>query len=361
MCVGDGVITRMVNQSLEMDALRRKIQQSFCLELDLDTAEIEDEYERQFVVECVGDIFKVLRASRPATCSDDIESFVFSTSSIYRPVALKMQMTKGYTHDVLTVSGDGYVLTVPSSGSKDSMRRFVADAVERVCVLEIAKIERSAKEVLEKENSFLGMARFIKKMSKQASSSQKAVADGLFVLGDLSRARNLYRSCREGDLLVQIEEMCLYCTLLLGETLDLAWITSPRLANTDAHIRVLYFLIEYYRLSQDTVPGHVLRSYLHITNERYVVYRSLFTVELVRLVRSKRRLFCLAMVEAIECFNARQMAMRSVECQSLLSESLDIGQCSVARLGLSAEPDGKALFANERVIRYIKKIAPDES
>lgn len=356
-----------------MDVLKESILGMCRMRLDLEIVDMKNKDEmRFFITEHLKNahLFKLQGQCKSVTSYESIRDFAGYSLDFYHPIKLQLCVPNKYVHDKLEVNDCEYVLSTSPCNDQSWIKSQLSGALSRIHLLEMASIKKTAEMALEKENSFLKLGRFIKRMTKKSDVVEKETSDCLFICGDFAAAKNGYQSYRgpNGPGLY-CNEMSMYCSMLLGKEPELQWTSNPKLINTESHVRVLYFLIEYYKVTKRAVPGHVLMLYLQVSSKKYAACKSFFTLELVEVVTKKRRLFLSSIVDAMRYFNENNMRKNSEACWRYMLKFKEVLACSLQMESQDLDPghminnegckQSMGGFINERVIMYISKLKQD--
>eukprot|EP00866_Antonospora_locustae_P000616 jgi/Antlo1/616/2405 len=354
----------------KMNVLRESIL-SMCrmkLNLDLGDTICEDEV-RAFVVEHLKStcLFKLQGQCKHVIAYESIKDYAGDSLEFYHPVQLKVHVTNKYVHDRLKVDDHKYVLNISPCEDKRWIESQLSSALSQIYLLEMAKIRSSAESALEKENTFLKVRTFIKRVTKQGDTESKETPDCLFISGNFAAAKKAYKdNRRHGGKEIYCSEMSMYCSMLMGSDLELQWTADHKMMNSERHVRILYFLIEYYKATKISVPGHVLMLYLKMSNVMYAACKSFFTLELIKIADKKRRLFLPYILEAMVYFKEKKMKRDSDACWKHMLSFEEI-RCFFLKMELQTyghtasceELKQGAGFISERMIVYLNKLRQD--
>lgn len=350
-----------------MNVLRESILDMCRMKLNLDVgdAKCRDEV-RAFVAEHLKStrLFKLQGQCRHVMAYESIKDYAGDSLDFYHPIKLKVCVTSRYVHDKLEVDDHSYTVHIAPCDDQRWIESQLSSALSQVHSMEMAKIRSAVEAALEKENTFLKVRTFIKRVTKQGDTRSKETADCLFISGNFAAAKRAYRDSRvPGRTDMYCSEMSMYCSMLMESDPELQWTADSKVINTESHVRILYFLIEYYKATKVAVPGHVLMLYLKMSSMMHAACKSFFTLELTEIVGTKRRLFLPCIVEAMVYFNKKKMKGGSEACwrQMLSFEEIRVFFLNMdlqSRIRTSSCEKHKqgAGFIGERVITYLNKL-----
>ncbi|KAL0266014.1 UNVERIFIED_CONTAM: hypothetical protein PYX00_011731 [Menopon gallinae] len=352
-----------------MDVLRESILGMCRIKLALETDGVAGRDEvHVFVADHLEStrLFRLHGQRKHVASYEAIRDFAGDSLDFYHLIKLKVCVTNKYVHDKLEVGDCEYVLNVQSCSDQRRVENQLSGALSRIYSLEMARIRESAELALEREGSFFRLGRLIKRIAMKNNVAEREMLDCLFICGEFAAAKNGYKSIRgHSGPDLYCSEMSMYCSMLTEDEPELQWVSDPKLINTECHVRVLYFLLEYFRAAKKAVPGNVLMLYLKMSSVRYTACKSFFTLELIETVAKKRRLFLPGILEAMTYFNENNRGENSEACwRHMLSfEEIRALIPQVKLPGAEHGPTagGRELkhgtsFINERVVMYISRL-----